>query len=166
MDPQQTALLPARPDSLPGWEDLLVRFEIMPRALRVTLEEAGRDPSTAAKILRRILESEALFSAWIEAASPGGSPPDGPGDPREELPRPPGAGGTSDPRALADRFGSLRSRNFAMLQRRGVDVWEWTAALDGAGPVTAYQMVSALVREDAAALRELREGLRLGAAAC
>ena len=38
--------------------------------------------------------------------------------------------------------------------------------LDDAGAVTAYQVVTGLVAGDAAALRELREGTRLGAAAC
>lgn len=157
MDPVQTASLPARPAALPEWEDLLVRFEIMPRALRVTLEEAGRDRVRAAGILRRMVGSEALFSGWIERASPGGAA-------MEERPVEPAR--TGDAPALADRFASLRARNFAMLQRRGIDVWEWTAPLEGAGPVTAHQMVASLVLDDAAALRALREGARLGAPAC
>jgi hypothetical protein len=157
MDPVQTASLPARPAALPEWEDLLVRFEIMPRALRVTLEEAGRDPVGAAGILRRMVVSETLFSHWIERASPGGAVTED---------RPSDSARSGDLPALADRFASLRSRNFAMLQRRGIDVWEWAAPLEGAGLVTAHQMVASLVLDDAAALRALREGARLGAAAC
>lgn len=156
MDPRTIAALPARPDEIPEWEDLLVRFEILPRVLRVTLEEAARTRSDSAGILRRMLETESAAAAWIDAASPGGA---GGGDWR-------GAPADDDPQALADRIGSLRARNFAMLQRRGIDVWEWTAPLGQAGPVTAYQVVAALVRDDAAALEAIRNGSRLGAAAC
>lgn len=156
MDARHVATLPARPDGLPEWEDLLVRYEIMARALRVTLEEVERQPAAAAETLRRIVRDEAEFADWLLRARGNGERDRPPAIPADE----------ADPIALADRFTSLRARNFAMLQRRGVDVWEWSGPLDGAGTVTAHQLVSALVGSDAAALAELRHGLRLGAAAC
>lgn len=158
-DASSVSAFPARPGGLQEWEDLLVRFEIMARVLRVTLEDAEREPAVAMRVLRRIIRDEADLSTWLHHARAPGEPPS---------PAPPGgeAAETEDSRALVDRFISLRSRNFAMLQRRGVEVWEWAAPVRGAGVVTAYQMVTARVRGDAAALRELREGLRLGAAAC
>jgi hypothetical protein len=69
------------------------------------------------------------------------------------------AGG--DARWLADRFAAVRARNFAMVQRRGVDVWEWAGELDGLR-VTVYQLLSWLMRSDAALLAALR-GPRLAA---
>lgn len=156
MELRQAASLPARPAGLPEWEDLLVRYEIMARALRVTLEEVDRQPGAAAETLRRMVRREAEFSGWLARAR---------GD-AEPGPTGPGAEEQTDPAALADRFASLRARNFAMLQRRGVDVWEWSGPLAGAGTVTAHQLVSALVGSDAVALAELRRGLRLGVAAC
>ena len=49
----------------------------------------------------------------------------------------------------------MRARNFAMVQRRGVDVWEWAGELDGVR-VTVYQLLSWLMRRDAEALAALR----------
>ena len=47
--------LPARPESVADWEDLLVRFEIMPRVVRVTLEDGG-DERQAQGVLLRMIE--------------------------------------------------------------------------------------------------------------
>jgi hypothetical protein len=142
-------------DSLPAWEDLLVRFEIMPRVLRVTLEEAGGTDGAAAEILRRLIASEDELSAWIREASAAG------GDPVHPAP-----GSAGDLRELADRFASLRARNFAMLQRRGVDVWDWTAPLAAGERMTALRVLGDQVRSDAEALRALRGGVQLGVAGC
>lgn len=158
MDRSRIADLPRLPAEIPEWEDLLVRFEIMARALRVTMEEARLSAAAAAPILRRILREEAELAAWLHRATTGE-------EPHEASPAHQNAAG-DDPRRLADRFASLRARNFAMLQRRGIDVWEWSAPLGDAGPVTAYQMVTGLVQADAEALRDLRDGIRVGAATC
>lgn len=158
MDASRIAALPRRPAGLPEWEDLLVRFEIMARALRVTLEEADGGGEGAVGVLRRIVRDDAELASWLHGASTGHAT-----ETASEAPLPPEP---DDPRGLADRFASLRARNFAMLQRRGIGVWEWTAPFGGAEPVTAYQMVTARVAADAEALRELREGIRPGAAAC
>ena len=42
MTPDDLLKLPARPESEVEWEDLLVRLELMPKALRVELEHPGR----------------------------------------------------------------------------------------------------------------------------
>jgi hypothetical protein len=145
----------SKADSLPAWEDLLVRFEIMPRVLRVTLEEAGGTGGAAAEILRRLIAGEDELSAWIREASAAGGDAGGAA---------PAAAG--DVQELADRFASLRARNFAMLQRRGVEVWEWSAPLATGERTTALQMVSDRVGSDAEALRALRNGVQLGVAGC
>ena len=158
MDAARIAALPPRPADLPEWEDLLVRFEIMARALRVTLEEADGGGAAAAGVLRRIVREDAELASWLHGASTG--------EVARGASEPPLPPEPDDPRGLADRFASLRARNFAMLQRRGIEVWEWTAPFGEAGPVTAHQMVTGRVAADAEALRELREGIRPGAAAC
>lgn len=155
MDPGRIASLPARPGAIPEWEDLLVRFEIMPRALRVAMEELNGSQTDAAPILGRLLDAEILFAGWLGRAAYG-----------EEPAGRVSASAGGDPAALADRFSAARARSFAMLQRRGVEVWEWTAPIEAAGPVTAYQMVSALVRADAEALADLRAIRHPGAATC
>lgn len=155
MNGSDLAAVAARPDGLPEWEDLLVRFEVMGRALRVTLEEARHEQDASAAVLRRIIRDETEVADWLCRARGHGDTP---------LPAP--VARSDDPRDLADIFTSLRARNFAMLQRRGVDVWDWAGPIAGAGVVTAHQLVAALVGSDAAALAELRQGLRLGAAGC
>jgi hypothetical protein len=161
MDARHVGSLPARPPSVAEWEELLLRMEIMPRALRITLEETGRDPDAAAELLRGVVEREVRVSAWLTAASEpaGGEPGPGPevGDTGAQ---------TRDPRWLAERFASLRARNFAMLQRRGLNVWDWVAPLEDDGTVTAHQVVTALVQLDTAALGTLRGGASLGSGAC
>jgi hypothetical protein len=55
-----------------------------------------------------------------------------------------------------DRFVQSRNRNFAIVQRRGIDVWEWEgpAAIHGGG--TVYQLLAYLAGRDAASLAALR----------
>ena len=150
MAPEELALLPARPPAVAEWEDLLVRLEIMPRALRATLED-GRVGQGESGMLRALLERELRVGRWLERAAFGdaGSAPLQPPD-------------AADARWLEDRFAAARARNFAMVQRRGVDVWAWTGELDGTG-VTVYQLLSGLMRADAAALAALRVPAGVGA---
>jgi hypothetical protein len=61
---------------------------------------------------------------------------------------------------IARRFASLRARTFAMVQRRGLEVWEWSAPLDGSQPVTVHQLLQWLVYCDGRLLAELREASR------
>lgn len=161
MDARWVVSLPPAPPSVAEWEDLLVRMEIMVRALRVSLEPRAGHPVAVGESLRALVDREALVGEWLQAASSAGSArpvgvPEPVGGERER----------EDPRWLAERFASLRARNFAMLQRRGLEVWGWTATLPGGERPTAYQMVTALVRLDADALAALRLGTQPGAALC
>ena len=153
MAPEELASLPALPPAVAEWEDLLVRLEIMPRALRGTLEGcAAGDPGLRAA-LRELLSRDLRVGQWLERAAFGDA---------GQAPLQPAA--DADARWLEERFAAVRARNFAMVQRRGVDVWEWAGELDGVR-VTVYQLLSWLMRRDAAALAALRSPVA-GMGAC
>jgi hypothetical protein len=133
------------PVDVADWEDLLVRIEIMPRALKGALEDAAGQ-GRSLPILRDLLAREVEAGEWLERVATGEA-----GDASRRA----AAAGAGDATWLADRFAAVRSRNFAMLQRRGVDVWEWAGELDGRA-VTVYQLLSSLLRADAEALAALR----------
>lgn len=141
MEAEAIAGLPAYPPAIAEWEELLVRLEIMPRALRAALEEEIEVPTAP---LAALLEREGRVGRWLEEAAFGSA----------ESPLPEVAAG-ADARWLADRFAAVRARNFAMVQRRGVDVWEWAGELDGVS-LTVYQLLSWLMHADAALLAALR----------
>jgi hypothetical protein len=143
MAPEELALLPARPPAVAEWEDLLVRLEIMPRALRGTLEDSRRDEDALRETLEELLDRELRVGRWLERAAFG------------DAESAPAGAAAPDVRWLEDRFAAARARNFAMVQRRGVDVWAWAGELDGTR-VTVYQLLSGLMRADAAALAALR----------
>src|SRR5690606_27431838 len=63
------------------------------------------------------------------------------------------------------RFVRLRVRNFAMVQRRGIDVWDWSAKLDDGRRATAYQLLGYLAAGDVETLAALRGAAR-GSGAC
>jgi hypothetical protein len=65
-----------------------------------------------------------------------------------------------------DRFVRLRARNFAMVQRRGIDIWEWEATTDGRNRASVFQVLSLLAREDVSALAAIRSFARDGAQVC
>jgi hypothetical protein len=154
MPASSPAALPAVPPSVAEWEDLLLRMEIMQRVLRNTLETVADGDPAAREVLEALVAREARVGEWLDAFSggPGRAPRD--------------AGGAAGPGALADRFGSLRARNFAMLQRRGLEVWRWTADLPGHGEVSAFQVVTWLVAHDVRALAALRGRSETGMGAC
>jgi hypothetical protein len=143
MAPEEIAGLAATPAAVAEWEDLLVRLEIMPRALRAALEDAGGGDADLTATLRALLARERRVGRWLEVAAFGSA--------EKDLPAPDG-----DARWLAERFEAVRARNFAMVQRRGVDVWAWAGEFDGAA-VTVNQLLSWLVRSDAAVLAALRQ---------
>lgn len=146
MEASSIAALAARPESIAEWEELLLRLEIGARALRNTLEEHP-DEERAREVLGELVASEATASAWLGSmrdAEPLGEPAAGP------------PSGSADERL--DRFASLRSRNFAAMQRRGLEVWEWSGKAGDGTEVTAYQLLSELLRRDAEALARLRGG--------
>ena|SRR5687768_12987100 len=146
MAPERFSGFRRQPLDVADWEDLLVRFEIMPRALRVAMEDGPAGEEGLSRALLRLVDREEAVGRWLEALASGGA------DPvvtRE-------SGGLPAPQ-LAERFAAVRARNFAMLQRRGVDVWDWTAELEGT-PVSVYQMVAWSVRCDGDTLAALRSG--------
>lgn len=155
MATESPALLPPVPPSVAEWEDLLLRMEIMQRVLRNTLEGVPDSDARAGEVLAGLVRREAEVGGWLEAVSgvPGRSS-------AVETAAPAGL------RALADRFVSLRARNFAMLQRRGLEVWRWTASFAGHGEVSAFQTITWLVAEDVRALAALRERTTGDARAC
>ena len=147
------------PAHVADWEDLLVRLEVAPRALRVTLEDAPAEDPEVRGIVARAVAAERVFQRTMEAIQAGGPlPPAAPAASAE---------GGEDARSLAEAFTSLRMRTFAMAQRRGVDVWAWQSA-DAEGRVlTVYQLFTRMVREDARMLAALRDRIRApGGAAC
>jgi hypothetical protein len=106
-------------------------------------------------LLRALVVSE-LQAAALFAAMRDGRPADG--QTRIEVT-------SSDPRAAYERFAALRGRNFAAVQRRGLEVWRWRAEAPGRGTVTAHQLILASTAFDAQTLAGVREALR-GAGAC
>ncbi|HLL47489.1 MAG TPA: hypothetical protein VK399_12315 [Longimicrobiaceae bacterium] len=150
---------PPHPAHVADWEDLLVRLEIAPRALRVTLEDAPAGDPEVRALVARAAAAERVFQRTMEAMHAGAPLPDA----GSALPEEPG----DDVRSLAETYTSVRMRTFAMAQRRGVDVWAWQSA-DAEGRVlTVYQLFTRMVREDARLLAALRERIRApGGAAC
>ena len=59
-----------------------------------------------------------------------------------------------------------RNRNFAMVQRRGIDVWDWGAAVDLSPRVSVYQVLARLAQGDVDALARLRATRIQGAPVC
>jgi hypothetical protein len=150
---------PPHPAHVADWEDLLVRLEIAPRALRVTLEDAPAGDPEVRAVVARAAAGERVFQRMMEAMQAGDPLPDDAAAPAEE----PG----EDARTLAEAFTSLRMRTFAMAQRRGVDVWAWQSADAEGRTLTVYQLFNRMVREDARLLAALRERIRAaGGAPC
>ncbi|HEX2189787.1 MAG TPA: hypothetical protein VHG51_12850 [Longimicrobiaceae bacterium] len=150
-----TGDVPRHPPSIAEWEDLLVRLEIAPRALRVTLEDAPAGDEELRALVSDAAGREAARQRTMEALQAGGPLP---GDASVAAPAHPE--GRTDARALAETFGSLRMRTFAMAQRRGVDVWAWEGTDAEGETLTVYQLFTRMVRDDARLLAALRERVR------
>lgn len=145
---------PARPPGIAEWEDLLVRYEIGPRALRVALgdaEDRAAAPEAVLDQLRALVvheaQTEALLAAMRDRAHV-----------REQarmemMP--------ADARRLYERYQRLRERNFNAVQRRGLEVWEWQAEHPaGGGRISAYQLLNAGAELDGESLALIRGALR------
>lgn len=129
-----------RPDSVGEWEDLLVRLEIVPRVARNAVEDV-RDAAAARQVLNEAVEREREAGRLLEAAA--GIERGAPGEEMQE---------DDDPLGRVRRFAGLRARTFAMVQRRGLDVWDWRVEGDG----TVYQLLRWLAEHDASLLTRLR----------
>jgi hypothetical protein len=144
---------PERPPSEVEWEELLVKYEIAPRALAVAVsdvEDAEAGPAIEAA-LRRLLGAEHRASLLLAAMRDGRPVEDRAAD-----------GGPDGVRAVAEAFARLRERNFNAVQRRGIDVWEW-AVEEGGTRVTPYRLILASVARDGrvlAMVRDLARGAR------
>lgn len=151
-------IYPAAPPSEVEWEELLVRYELAPRALRIALDDAEPDGAARERVgdLLRALVVNELQVAALFAAMGGGRPVGS--ETRIEMM-------SGDPRAACERFAVLRGRNFATVQRRGLEVWGWRTEAPVWGTVTAHQLILASIALDAETLAGVREALR-GAGAC
>jgi hypothetical protein len=146
--------LPRRPDSEFEWEDLLVRLELMPRALRVALESGESDPTWATDVLIELAEREWTVGELLDRIAGG-------------------ARASADASQVTvfqgdalERFVRLRARSFAMVQRRGLEVWDWETRLDDGSTATVHQLLTLLVREDVAALATIRRLTTSGTGMC
>jgi hypothetical protein len=141
--------LPAEPPSEVEWEELLLRIEIGPRALRLAVEDAGEGPDALRPLRAAVLE-EALLNGMLEAmAAGGGAPAEATIEALED-----------DAAGLARRFASLRARTFAMVQRRGLGVWGWRLAGGPWDGATAHQLLQAAAARDGRVLAAVREAGR------
>jgi hypothetical protein len=147
----------ARPPGIAEWEELLIRLEIAPRALRIAVEEAPDTPALRAT-LRELLAAEVLRIAQIDAMTAGESVPSVSDQPHVD------AGATAE--HLAIEFNRLRARLFARAQRRGISVWEWEGATEDGSKVSAYQLLVGAMKKDAALLAAARSAARAEAAGC
>lgn len=138
---------PPIPPHIAEWEECLLRYELTPRAMRGTIEEPV-DARTAS-IMARVNAAERAASVWLSALRTGEDVT------AEWAP----ASASGDAEAALDEFATLRARNFAGLQRRGIQVWEWKAHHPQYFEVTAFQFVSACVARDARELAALRDTL-------
>ena len=152
------SLYPAAPPSEVEWEELLVRYELGPRALRSALDGVELDGDARERVgdLVRVLVFNEIQVSALFAAMRDGVPVRT--EPRIVML-------SDDPRAACARFAELRGRNFAAVQRRGLEVWGWRAESPWMGPVTAHQLILASTALDAETLAGVREALR-GAGAC
>jgi hypothetical protein len=144
--------LPARPPSEVEWEDLLVRVEIMPRALRVAIEDAPADAPDLLDILQAALGLEGELQLQLLAMVDGAPMLDAFGVAFPE--------GISTPDEYVAEYGRWRMRNFVMLQRRGINVWEWRVRGGRHDGATAYQLLLAAAVRDGEILAAVRETAR------
>ncbi len=140
-------IFPERPPSEVEWEDLLARMELAPRAFQLAADDADGNPRVA-HVLASALALEGWFAAALKELQDGGTVPLDFGS---------APAGASAAREVLEGFSALRARNFAALQRRGISVWDWSAATEEeGGRVTTYQAASAVVEMDGRHLAVLR----------
>jgi hypothetical protein len=149
--------LPARPPSEVEWEDLLVRLEIMPRALRVAIEDAPADSPALVGTLRDGVRAEAALQTMLEAMVDGRELPAAIGEGARETP--------DDAQALLAEYARLRMRSFVMVQRRGLNVWDWRVRGGPHDGATAYQLFQAAAQTDGMLLAAVRGAARTEAGA-
>ena len=153
MDPRAR---PARPPSEVEWEDLLVRVEIAPRALRVAVEDAPAGDPGVVQSLAVGVAGEVALQRMLEAMVDGRELPDDFGDFGVSF---------GDAGDLVAEYQRLRFRIFVMVQRRGLNVWDWRVRGGPYDGATAYQLFQAAARTDGVLLAAVRAAAREGARA-
>jgi hypothetical protein len=157
---------PAAPPGIAEWEDLLVRLELGPRAVRIALETipssawiASVDPQrwNIAMHIAHLARREAEVGEWLACLRDGRPLPPWAVWPHEGIAMDVETGAIARDLQL---FAERRARNFAVVQRRGLEVWDWRASHAENGELSVYQLLSALVRHDARHLARLRAALR------
>lgn len=139
------------------WEDLLVRLELMPKALRVLIEDIDDNAAPVGLLLRDLIAREKFVRNFMERAAAMEMSPS-----EQDVEAQP----ARRQRDALDRFVRLRTRNFAMVQRRGIDVWQWEGRTDGEHRATIFQVLTLLAREDVSALAAVRSFATTGVSVC
>jgi hypothetical protein len=154
MDPEKVLGFPPRPPSEVEWEELLLRLEIMPRAIMVLVEELPTAGGRGAREAGDLLLRERRVRDYLERAA---ELPPSPSSVAEEA--------ESTPEKM-EHFVRLRARNFAIVQRRGLEVWDWAADIGAGRAATVHQVLRALAEEDAATLAAVRRLIQTGPGVC
>ncbi|HEV2130971.1 MAG TPA: hypothetical protein VGR27_07710 [Longimicrobiaceae bacterium] len=143
---------PPRPTDLAEWEELLVRLELGPRALRFAMDDIDRPSAAVLEPLNRLVAMELWTARALDTMRRGGGAvPEKIGISHVDP-----ADAAAGARKRLEEYVALRTDNFAALQRRGIQVWEWSAELEGGGTVTAYQVVRRALQIDGEVLRAVR----------
>lgn len=143
--------VPADPPGIAEWEELLVRVDLAPRALRAAVEDTAPGSAVLNELLR-VLGDELRWERALRAIQQGETVPTD-----LVFPDPPSESASGDDvEQLLRAVAGLRSRNSAQVQRRGIDVWRWRAPTDGGGFLSVYQLLVLMVRSDAGHLAALR----------
>lgn len=157
MHPDLLRDLPAQPPSIAEWEELLVRLDIAPRAVRVAVDDIAEPGEEVLRVLQLAVAREVWYSAVIESLRLGrsfslnvGFGPITFGDHEAGEAR---EGTATD---LCRAFEATRTRNFAQVQRRGVEVWKWESPVNGGRTMTIYQMLTLAARADGETLAMIR----------
>lgn len=149
--------IPAQPPSIAEWEDLLVRLDIAPRAVRVAVDDIAEPGEEVLRVLQLAAAREVWYSAVIENLRLGqsfslnvgfGAVTFGDHEAGEER-----EGSVLD---LCRAFEMTRTRNFAQVQRRGVEVWKWESTVNGGRTMTVYQFLTTVAHADAETLAMIR----------
>lgn len=150
---------PPRPADVGEWEDVLLRYELGPRALRHALEDLAAAAAAPGRALLDALAARAAAELWaarVLDAMQHGAPVPAEAERPAATPEP----GPDPLRAGYEAYAAARAANFARLQRRGLEVWDWAAVLAQGRTITAYQLVREGLRLDAALLAAVRAAAR------
>lgn len=139
------------PADIAEWEELLARFELMPKAVSSSLAQIDAHWAQIHPVLAGMLTRESWAAEALGALRGAGELPATPN------PRAPAVSRDDGERvAVCRQLADLRGRNFAQLQRRGLGVWEWLAERPGGVPLTTNRLIRHLVQQDGRSLQALR----------